>query len=219
MSGPMRRAKRHAIMVLTLVIALALGAASQAQSRQDLFRLALENRLAELLVDLNLTPAQLAELRTVVLALKQAREGEASKAASLLQERKAAVLSGDADQVKKIDQELRELSSVRLSDIPEAESFLDGLTERQRQVLASLLGEAAVVARPSGSRQVLRLPAPPEVLIERFDGRGFGFRVILPQARERGPKEPVYRLMPGWPLQSGDRRLDVILDLIDEMLS
>lgn len=219
MSGWMRTAKRRAAVLLTLVLALALGAAAQAQSRQDLARLALENRLAELLVDLNLTPGQLAELRVVALALKEAEEAQEEKAASLLNERKAAVLSGDSERVSQIDAALREVGPVRLSDVPEAESFLKGLTERQRQVLASLLGEAAVTVRQGGSRYIVKVPAPPAVLFERFDGgRGFGLRVILPHRSEHGRRAPAFHAPPGPAFRSGGNRLDIIVDLIDEML-
>lgn len=202
MRALLRQPKRLFIAVLALLLTLSLGAMTQAQSKPDLARLALENRLAELLVDLNLTPSQLEEARSVVVALKEAREAQASAAASLLEERKAAILGGDLERKKEIDKELREVLSGTLTQIPEAKAFLEGLTERQRGVLRHLLGEPIAALRRD---EAPRAPRP--VIVERFMFSGPGrmlpfFEEFIHPAAER----------------PGEDRLEVLIELIEEML-
>lgn len=195
MKGSIRRARRLGIAVLTLALALSVAAVSQAQERDDLSRLVYANRVAQQLVDLNLTQGQLVELRAAVVAVKEAKEQRVDRLVSLLQERKAAILAGDADRVSEIDKELREASSGRLADIPEVKSFLEGLTERQKLVLSTLLGEEFVRVRDAAPQRT------------RITVHFMGGRVVVPH----GPQAT--------PFAGGSGvDLDVLLGLIDEML-
>lgn len=192
MKALLRRPKRLAALALALLLTLALGGFVKAESGPDLARLTLENRLAELLVDLKLTRSQLVELRSVLVALKEERRARAIEAAALLEERKMAVLGGDGERKKEIDKELSELRSGRLAAIPEAKAFLEGLTERQQMVLSSLLGEPIAVRRQSPSG------GPRNAIVQRFV---FG------------------RPSLGIPLGGADvDRLDILVELIDEVL-
>lgn len=128
-------------------------------------RLALENRVAEVIANLNLTPAQKEQLKEVAESYRAAQEAVRAELAQLLAERRDALLANDREALAEIERSLEQLAKRDpLAEDESVREFVDGLTERQKQVLAQIL---PVVGRRSARMQVRELPHPhllPQVL-------------------------------------------------------
>lgn len=123
---------------------MVVGAASPgfaASTGHDVGTLWLENRVAEQIVRLNLTPGQIDQLKNSLEQLKEHRRENQERIAQVLEKRRDALLSGDDEAVKEADTNLKQV----MKDAGQVQrdslaNFVDGLTERQKQVLTRLLG-------------------------------------------------------------------------------
>lgn len=144
-----------AVIGSILVYNQAVGGASEPES---LRRLALENRVAEVIADLNLTSQQKQELKEVAEKYRAAQESARTELAHLLARRRDALLDGDREAVAQIEASLRELAKQNpLASDESVGQFVDGLTERQKQVLSRILPGIAWSEDKSGERSEMRM--------------------------------------------------------------
>lgn len=207
--------KRSARWLVTLVVvgglmagSLIPGAAAE-PDEVDLRRLALENRVAQTIADLRLTPEQKAQLIEVAISYRTAIKDVTAELADLLAKRRDALLAGEHEAVDEVDKALRDLASRSpLKSDESAAEFIGGLTERQRQVLAQVLpglghqGPRVHAREWPGSH---RLPRLPEIRrqMPRLEP------MPLPELPRRVAPNALY-VMPGWNLDV----VDVLIDLL-----
>lgn len=197
-----------------------------------------ENRMAEQLARLNLTPDQVEAFKVAVNDLKSVGEGIHARVAPLLEERRDALLKGAAETVESVEEELRtmmkEAHDVGLSALND---FMDGLTERQEQIVRQLLGPIAAGVTPFGGpnasmnverrgaaemqqrmheaaqqRRKALHEAMPEAMFKRDRAQHLrGPHAVAPSWGER--RGPAMRLHGG----AGIQDLDTLLSLLEKM--
>lgn len=148
------------VLLVTLVGAALPAAASEGRDTQrEVFNLVRQNHLAQQIANLNLTPGQVEEFKSALQTWKEGREVTQAQLVELLQERLDAVVSGDGEAVKSVDQRMRRVARQARKDAEEAlRPFLSGLTERQIQIVRGLLGGGFVGGH--ADRHVRRGPEP-----------------------------------------------------------
>lgn len=169
--------KRKARWLLTISAAavlvagiLSMGFASEPK---DLRRLVVENQVAGLIAQLNLTAGQKAELKALIDRYRETANGRRAELARLLEQRRDALLSGDREAVEELDRKLRELVTQNpWAKDEEAKKFVAGLTERQKEILERILpGISRTEIRSSRPRLERPMPGPLPGLRDRFEWR------------------------------------------------
>lgn len=171
--------KRNVRWLVTSLVVVGIVAGSlvpgMAAEPESLERLALENRVAEVIANLKLTPDQKEQLKEVAQSYRKAQSEARAEWAKLLAERRDALLANDREALDTINKAIEELRKQDLlaSDEKAAE-FVAGLTERQRQVLARIL--------PGMGRRDVRMHMRelPERFVELWHQMGPGFHPELP---------------------------------------
>lgn len=172
-------AKWRSVVVGIAVVVLLVGVASAGAAPRgpggDVHKLAVENRIAEQLMGLNLTEGQLQELKSALESAREAQSAHAEQVKALLEARLDAVLRSDRESIADLNSRLAELHRERARDVQDAFSgFREGLTERQKVVLGGMLG-------PQPGRQ-LRIMSHPARPAERIEAHRQG---EIPAMRER----------------------------------
>ncbi len=191
-----------------------------------------ENRLAQKLVDLNLTPEQVEAFKVAVQDLQAMREEVHTQIATLLAERRDALLEGAEETLSELDEELRatiqEAMTVGTSALKD---FMEGLTERQEQIVHQLVGHvgAVVLHRSEGHASPMMLHRREGAPQDRSRDARLERRQHMPDRwepreaprveREQGPRGLVMRRHASGaflhPANSLD--LEVLLSLLDKM--
>lgn len=199
-------AKWIAVLAAAAIVAGLTAAAPAAPREGDVRRLHAENRIADVLVDLNLTPQQRSELRAILVGIRDGQEDLQGRLISLLEQRRDAVLRGDGAAVRQAEAQLQALRDEHTTSVREALApFVAGLTERQIQVLARLLP-----GLPLGGD--LRGQAP--------GGRRHGLRplALRPLARSEVIElEPAMPRPQVWTGAGLGQHLDLVIELLGRM--
>lgn len=215
--------KQRARWIIVVAVVGALVAYNlvigSAQEPESLRRLVLENRVAEAIADLNLTAEQKEQLKEVAEKYRSAWSASSTELARLLAERRDALLEGDREAVSKVEEELKSLLRENpLTSDKSVREFISGLTERQKQVLASILpgitgGEVRSTRMGPWRIMAWRIPMPDlPGLRERFEWPDWPSHDMRPQILHRLPERNVRSFgMAGY----NSEVIDVLIDLLD----
>ena|GEM_PF-5170583 len=202
------KGKLTTVVTIVATAALVFGTVSagfaQDAGQAGLRRLLLENRIAQVLNDLNLTEAQKSELKSILEQVKAGREEREAEAVKLLTERRDALLAGNDAAVREADRKIAALAQGAVRQAQELfKPFVEGLTERQRNLLSQLvpgLGVARVEtawrAHGEPRRYLRELP-----MVQRRRG---GDAVPMPPNVRQFPQRPEL-----------PRLLDLLLEMLD----
>lgn len=140
-----RKIKTAVSLVVSGAVVLGVMSVGFAQapgtSDEELRNLTRQNRVAQIVYDLNLTEEQKKELKEIVAQIKTLRDAHRAVLADLLVERRDALLSGDDEAVASVEAELKALRQKSAEDVRAAvRAFTEGLTERQQVLLGRLIG-------------------------------------------------------------------------------
>lgn len=192
--------KRNARWLVTLFVVSGIlvgsvipGLAADPDGVENIRRLALENRVAEVIADLGLTQGQKDQLKQVAETYRSTRAAMLEELADLLAERRDALLAGDREALDNANKALRDLTGRdALMANEQVAEFVAGLTERQRQRLTQIL--------PGIGRQVVRQQ------VRAWSGPGPG-----PGPGAAAPVNVMLYMMPG----AEPEVVDVLIDLLD----
>lgn len=136
--------KRSTRWLTTLFATAAIVAGSLvpglAAEPAEIRRLVLENHVAQVISDLNLTSQQKSELKEIVARYRDTVNEKRAELAELLTQRRDALLANDQERLAEVQEALQQLARHNPWESDEAaQAFLAGLTERQKQVLGRIL--------------------------------------------------------------------------------
>lgn len=215
-----RKVRWWVTTVVVGVVLVASVAQSFAAEPADLRRLALENQVAQLIADLKLTAGQKAQLKEIVDRFVATAGARNAELAELLAKRRDALLSGDQQAVEEATRALRELASKNpWAGDESAREFVSGLTERQKQLLESVLpGIGSAGTELDRNRWERRAPAiTPGRTLEGMHGRMPGFR--LAPGEEMHTRRVIIRTTPAAPVlrlrsAAGTEYLSILSELL-----
>lgn len=237
----MRVKTRVAHLVALVVVGLFAGMAppsyAAAPKDYEVNRLLVENRVAGIIAGLDLTADQKTQLKDIITAVKQAREGNKDQLVSLLNARRDALLKGDDTAIKETSQKLMDLRQKSMESLRKTiEPFANGLTERQRLMLGRIVPVLVPAAygdrkgpqvhglrgeqgkalpdksmRAKGPR--MNRPHANAVDSDAAGRKGFGGKGFGPHAAGRGVHGPERWGMMG----PGGDILDVLLNLLNQV--